>query len=260
VNLYRFVILLGVFTLYIPSTLLYAADPLETETARLLKAGLFQVESTFEYQVSKDGTEFAVPLAFEYGITNNLQILVEPVVFTAIRPKVGPKATGIGDLEVTLFYLFLHEGPVLPALAIAAEVKIPTARNTLIGTGKADYTPFLLISKRFGKFDTHANIGYTIVGEPSGVELKNIFSFALAVEYNLNEKFDIVGEILGNTSSSAVGAENPVAPEATGGTVSGLLGSRYYVRPNFFLSLGVGYDNNNAVLIRPGLTFQFSVR
>ena len=223
----------------------------------MLKAGSFKVENTFEYQTSSEGTEIAVPIALEYGITDNLELLVEPVLYTAIRPKVGRRATGLGDLEMTLSYLFLHESPTLPALAIAVEVKIPTADDILIGTGKTDYTGYLIASKGFGKFDTHINIGYTIVGQPSGVHLNNIFQFALAEEYHLNEKFNIVGEMLSNTSSSPSGNENTVVPEAGGGELVGMLGARYYARPDLFLALGVIYDNNGAVSIRSGLTYRF---
>ncbi len=254
---YRFLTLLGVFTLCAPSTFLYAGQPLETETSRLLKAGSFKVENVFEYQTSSEGTEMAVPIASEYGITDNLELLVEPVLYTAIRPKVGRQASGLGDLEVTLSYLFMHESPTLPALAIAAEVKIPTANDILIGTGKTDYAGYLIASKRFGKFDTHANIGYTIIGQPSGVQLNNIFNFALAEEFHLNEGFDIVGEILGNTSSSPIGNENAVAPEAGGGEWVGMLGARYYAKPGLFLAMGVTGDNNGAVSIRSGLTYRF---
>lgn len=264
INFYRFLIGLGLGMWWVLSTLLYAGQPLETETARPLKAGWFKVENTFEYQTSSEGTEMAVPLAVEYGITDNLEILVEPVFYTAIHPKQGRQATGLGDLEVTLSYLFWHESLKFPALATAVEVKLPTANDILIGTGKTDCTGYLIASKRFGKFDTHANISYTIVGEPSGVQLNNIFGFALAEEYHLNKKFDIVGEVFGNTSSSpdtregsSSGNENVVVPEAAGGEVVGTLGTRYYLYPNLFLSLGISYDNNRAVLIRPGLTFWF---
>ncbi len=65
------------------------------------------------------------------------------------------------DLFITLSYLFAPEKGRRPALATVGEVKVPTARNILIGTGQADFTTHLIDSKRFGRFDTHANVGYT---------------------------------------------------------------------------------------------------
>ena len=138
---------------------IYAQQPLETETARLPKKGSVEIQTAFEYQTSKEGTERALPFAFEYGITDKFSVLVEPVFYTAIRPKTGTQATGIGDLEVTLEYRFAREKGRRPALAFAGEVKAPTARNILIGSGQTDFTGYMIASKRLGKFDTHANLG-----------------------------------------------------------------------------------------------------
>ncbi len=85
------------------------AQILETETARPLGRGGLEVGSNFEYQTSSEGHEIALPFAVEYGFTDRLEMLVEPVAYTAIRPKVGTRATGVGDVEVTLTYLARRE-------------------------------------------------------------------------------------------------------------------------------------------------------
>lgn len=246
----------------------HAGQPLETETARLLPAGWLKVESTFEFQTSPDGKEYDLPFALEYGIADRLEVLIEPVFFTAIRPSSGKGATGLGDLEITLSYLLLAERDILPALAPAFEVKVPTATERLIGTKQTDYRFLLIASKRFGALDAHVNVGYTLVGSPEGTQLDDVFDYALAAEYALSPRVEVVAEVLGNTaaapeSSSGEGAgpasQNAVVPEAPGTEVTGLVGARYYLEPNFFLSLGVSYDNNNAFLVRPGVTFEFDL-
>jgi hypothetical protein len=260
----RFLLLCGLLGLTAPSMMLRAQQPLETETARPPQKGAFEVQTAFEYQTSKEGTERALPFAFEYGITDRFSIMFEPVFYTAIRPKVGTRATGIGDLEVTLSYLFAREKGSRPALAIAGEVKVPTARNILIGSRKADFTTYLIASKRFGKFDGHANVGYTFVGKPAGANLKNFFNFALAGEYFVRPKFTLVGEVLANTGSSPEAGTvttitTPiVTPEVSAGELVGMLGFRYRLRERIFFTFGVSYDNNHAVLLRPGLTFYFN--
>src|SRR6202158_3971056 len=88
---------------FLPVTV--SAQILETETARPLRAGQLEVGAGYEFQHSREGNETAIPLAFELGITNRLGLLVEPVAYTAIRPKVGTSATGFGDLEITANYL-----------------------------------------------------------------------------------------------------------------------------------------------------------
>src|SRR5258705_12915629 len=113
-----------------------AAQMLETETARLLPARWWKVGNAFEFQSSSEGTEAAIPFAFEYGLSDRLELLVEPVPYTAIRPNAGRHATGAGDVEATVTGLLRHESHSVPAFALAAEVKFATARDSLIGSGE----------------------------------------------------------------------------------------------------------------------------
>lgn len=254
--------LLAGVLLYCGAATVCHAQALETETARTLIPGSLETNTSFELQTSSEGTERAVPFAFEYGVTDRMSVLVEPVFGTAIRPKTGTRASGIGDVEVTATYLVRQENGGIPALAFAAEVKIPTAKNKLIGTGKTDFAGYLIASKRFGRLDTHANLGYTIVGQPAGVSLDNIFNFALAGQYRVTDRYEVFGEILGNTISTpgaggGYSGENTVTPEASGGELVGTLGVGMFIKSTLFLFFGVSYDNNNAVLFHPGLTMRF---
>ena len=239
------------------------AQTLETETARLLRAGMGEIRNAYEFQFSSEGTEAALPLAVEYGVTSNLELLLEPVAYTAIRPKVGRRATGLGDLEATLTYRFRQESGRSPALAAAAEVKLPTAKDNLIGTLEPDYTAYLIASKRFGSFDTHANIGYTLLGRPDRANIHNIVDFALAAVYRPEGRLVLFGEVLGNTSSGPEGesassnAGNAVIPEAAGGELVGTVGAGTHLTPSLWLDLGVSYDNNAAVQLRPGFSYRF---
>jgi hypothetical protein len=240
-----------------------SAQILETETARPLGHGVVEASGNFEYQTSSEGHESAIPLALEYGVTDRLEVLVEPVAYTAIRPRTGTRATGVGDVEVTLTWLALAESPRAPALALAGEVKVPSARDSLIGTGKTDVAGYLIASRRWGSLDSHANVSYTIVGRPRRADLKNIFGFALGAEWALGGRNELFGEVLGNTAAAAsaepgtaTGGE-AATPEAPSGEVSLSLGIARYVVPGFRAAFGVSVDNNGAVLFRPGLTMRF---
>jgi hypothetical protein len=141
-----------------------ASQILETETARSIGSGGFELGSNFEYQVSSEGYEIALPFAFEYGLSDRLELLVEPVAYNAIRPKVGPRATGRGDLETTVTYLTRQETVGTPAIALAGEVKFPTTHNTLIGTGRPTSPPTSPAASASAVSTPHADVGYTIVG------------------------------------------------------------------------------------------------
>ena len=240
-----------------------AAQVLETETARPLKAGTVTLGSAFEFQTSSDGIESALPAALEVGLTDRLGVLVEPVGMTSIRPKLGPHAHGVGDMEVTASYLVRSETRGFPALALAAEAKIPTAKNTLIGTGRTDFAGYLILSRRMGRFDTHANLAYTVIGRPSGTALKNIVSGSLAGELQMVHGWELFGEILANSSSTPSGQGEPpagqgaVVPEASAGELSGTLGAGLHPASNVLLSLSFSVDTNQALLVRPGLTWTF---
>lgn len=233
-----------------------AAQTLETETARLLSRKAVKFGANFEYQTSSDGRERALPMFFEYGLSSTTELVVEPVVYTAIRPKAGPRATGAGDLEITLVQRILAETSSRPAFALAGEVKVPTARNALIGTRKTDFAAYLIASRRFGWLDTHANVGYTVVGKPAGSMLKNIANFAIAGMLDLGLKNRLFVEVLGNTAATA-GAESSATPEAAGGEVVGTLGAGRYLGRQTLVTFGLSYDSNGALLFRPGITFRF---
>ncbi len=244
-----------------------SAQTLETETARPLPKGTWEVASAYEYQYSSEGSEVGVPFGIEYGATRAIDILVEPVFYTAIDPVdsgPGPHATGIGDLELTVSGLIRGERTSAPAIALAGEVKLPTAQNTLIGTGRTDVAGYVILSKRFGSLDTHANLSYTVIGQPAGVQLNNTYGFAVAGMYRSSGPLTVFGEVLGSSAASPESdapngsiPSNAVAIEAPGAELVGTLGVGTNVRPDLFASLSVSYDNNNAVLFRPGLVFTF---
>ncbi len=248
-------------TLWCGCVLAAASVPMETETARTITRNGFEANASVEYQASSEGAEWAVPFAFEYGILANLELLVEPVLFTAIRPDSGRKASGLGDLEVTLNYRFLEERGAMPALGLAGEAKIATSNDRLIGTGKSDYAGYFIASKNLGWCDVHGNLGYTWVGQPSGARLNDLMSFSLGMEQAGMGKFQLLAEVSGNMPSFFGKAgntpENPITPEASGGELVGTVGARYFCARKMALAIGLSYDNSNAFLLSPGLILGF---
>lgn len=237
------------------------AQVLETEDSRSLNPGQVELGAGLEYQTSKEGYEVALPLSFEYGISKRFTFLFEPVPFTTIHPKTGRHATGLGDLEMTLFYQLIKETKSFPSISLSAEVKLPTAKDSLIGTGKTDFTPFLIASKTTGKFFTSLNLSYTLLGKPKGVVANNLFNYAAGTVFELSPKSLLFGEIYGNTSAIG-GADVPEIPgnpqkttEISGGETVASAGYGYYVNRNLLLSFGVSYDNNHALLFRPGIVW-----
>ena len=236
-----------------------SAQALETETARVLPSGMLEAGAGIEVQGSSEGTETAAPLFVEIGIGGRFELVVEQVAFTRIKQTgemsaTEMRATGVGDLELTALGLVVRENGPWPAFALAAEVKVPTARNALIGTGELDYTGYLILSKRLGKADLHANFGYAILGAPAGTKVNNVFNYAVATTVKMNHRLDVFGEVYGNTTSSATSTMGTVNPEFAGGELVAVAGASYWPARWLKLSLGISVDNNAAVLVHPGVT------
>jgi hypothetical protein len=257
-------LLVGALIIWIVPGML-TAQVLETEESKPLLPRQFAIGTGLEFQTSKEGYETALPLAIEYGISHKFTLLVEPVGFTSIRPATGSSAKGIGDLEITLFYQIVSEKKYLPSISISGEIKIPTAQNSMIGTGEIDYTPFLILSKATGKFFTSVNLSYTFLGKPEGVVANNLFNYAIGTIYKISPRSILFAEFYGNTS--AFGSEAPEGAistdpnlnttELSGGENVGSIGYGYYLKKELLLSFGVSYDNNNAFLFRPGIEWKF---
>ena len=231
---------------------------LETETARLLAPKHFEVSMAYEYQFAHAGQESALPFAVEVGLLPCLELLIEPTPYVGIFPHGGKSAQGMGDVEVTLTFLAFQEQTILPAIALAGEVKFPTASNPQIGTGAYDYTPYFIMSKRFGDLDVHANVSYTFLGEPSGASVKNTWGLALAGEYTLHRKWDVFAEIMYTTSGQGSASEGSGASvEIAGAELIGTAGVRHHLTEHLDIFGSVSFDNAHATLIRTGLTWKF---
>lgn len=265
VNRYGAKLLFGL-VIYCAWVIPCAAQMLETETARLLQRGAGKAGGAFEVQTASEGREGALPLLFEYGLTDALELTVEPVPYATIRPAESSGATGPGDAEITLTYGFLPEQGHRPAMAFAAEFKVPTAHDDLIGTGQADYTAYYIVSKKFGqRTDMHFNAAYAFLGSPPGVSLNNVFSGAVAAVYHFGDRTQLFGEVLGSTAASSEGEGGDtvpggittIVPEAAGSELVGTAGLGWNVSPRTLIYSGLSYDNTSAVQLRAGFTVRW---
>jgi hypothetical protein len=236
-----------------------AKQPIETETARLPKKGHGNVQLEFEYGTSDEGRDIAMPLVLEYGITDRLKFVVEPDLYASAKPKGGKASSGFGDTEAKLVYLVSEETDSTPAFALAAEIKIPTGKRPDLSTGKPDYRVVAIGSKRAGRFDLHANLGYTIVKSPAGESLPNLLDYGFAAEYEVSKTFSLVGEVLG---TSPLGGKRSILPVAAGAetegtTITGMVGGIVRVSSKMDFALATTYDSGGMLLFRTALTFKF---
>ena len=153
------------------------------------------VGSGLEYETDGEETQYGFPFLVEYGFTRMLKLSAEPS-YVLIHKKGGGSITGLGDLETTVTCEFPTERRYRPGLALEGVIKWPIARRGDLGTGEADYSLGLIVSKELVPVDLDLNAVYTFVGDPPGVQLRDTFEASLAAEWHLSTMLDIEAEVV----------------------------------------------------------------
>ncbi len=93
--------------------------------------------------------------------------------------------TGIGDTLLQGRYYVLDERGLLPTVALTARVKFPTADASRgLGTGEFDEKFGVQLSKNLSsQWVGFADVGYTFVGSPPGVALRNQWNYDIGLGY-----------------------------------------------------------------------------
>jgi hypothetical protein len=96
---------------------------------------------------------------------------------------------GIGDLIFRGRYYLVDEREWVPTIAVTGRVKIPTADSSRgLGTGEFDEGAGVEASKKLiGQWRGFADFGYTLIGDPSNLNLRNQWYYDLGVGYDLTK-------------------------------------------------------------------------
>ena len=96
-------------------------------------------------------------------------------------------ACGMGDIVVRGRYYLVDEHAWAPTVALRAHLKAPTAdAERGLGTGRPDEGVGLEISRTFGRgFMAMVDGGYTVIGQPTGVEYNDNWWYDVGVAQNL---------------------------------------------------------------------------
>ena len=230
---------------------LHADTVLETETAELGKKGEITISNSVQFEKARDGTRTAFTLTqFEYGVTDRAEILIEPFFQEWSKAKGGPTVHGMGDLEITPSYMIVldDEKGWRPAIVLAFKVKVPTARNRDIGTGRVDYYPYVIVGKKIGHWLLNANLGVNFIGRPKDDNAtRNQLIYDFSVEREISDRWSVFAEVFGNS--------RPAVDEVS--TFAGALATEYKFTEHFNMFVSVGYDTDHLFNVRPGFNFVF---
>jgi hypothetical protein len=174
---------------------------LETETAQLGKQGEGLFSAATQFERDKDGGTAVFTLnQFEYAITDRSEILIEPFFYEWDNPTDGSKFGGVGDLEITPSYMVVQEQGFIPAIVLAFKLKVPTATNRDIGTGRFDYQPFVIVGETYGPWIFNENFGIDFVTSPPDEPLRNQLICDFSVERKITDNWSVFAEVFANTS------------------------------------------------------------
>jgi len=168
------------------------------------------------------------------GALNNTQLELSSDVSTDPRSVVGDDKSG--NLTVGALYNFNTETLNLLAFAARVQLGFPTGVNAK----GVDTAVTGVMTRSFGRWRTHLNVGYTFLGSPQGQERTGTYRVVAAVSYPLGYPTSFRDTIIANVftrQSDLVGQRNP-----TGIGIGLRIGSELFGpadRSVFFSTLGL---------------------
>jgi hypothetical protein len=139
------------------------------ETVYCQKKNEVQLTSKPAYWKKAGLTIASVPLQFEYGITDRLQIEMNfPYYF--IHPKNEKAVKGAGNMEAGFLYNIL-KGNRLFALSLGFEVGLPVSKKEkAIDEAEIEWAPFLIAAWQIGKTQIHASFAAELTNTESALK------------------------------------------------------------------------------------------
>lgn len=226
-----------------------AARPLSSDDAGTVEQGHLEIEAGYEYADDTDD-EYNLGFCLKYGLFSRLDVGVE-VPYHFIDVAEDEDVDGIGDVVLGTKLGILEEKEGFPAFSVSYSLKTESGDEEKgLSSGEIDHSINAILSKELGKAVGHLNLGYTYLGLPDD-ENDDIFTYGLALEFPLNDRFTIVGELTGETNFDDDFDDNPF---------SGLAGFNYALSDIVRVDLGFGWGISEAsadFLVTTGLTLAF---
>jgi hypothetical protein len=125
-----------------------------------------------------------------------MRIRSAETIFTGIdstpiiaAPAVSGQRTthrGVGDMTLGATYT-LPTAPAGIEVELSGRVKLPTAtKSSGLSTRKTDFSGAIQLTKLVGRFAPFASVTYRILGDPTGLDLRNGFAISAGTSYILS--------------------------------------------------------------------------
>ncbi len=205
--------------------------PIGMEDAYAIPKGEIGMEGGVRFNDRREGrTRVTFQPQIIYGAFDNAQIELQGDLMTEPNTLVG--ANKSGDLHVGVLYNFNTETMNIPALAIRAEVDLPTGLNSR----GVDSQLTGIMTRSFERLRVHLNVGYTVLGSPQGQERPGAYRAVAAVSYPLGYPTSFRDTLIANVytrQSDLRGQRNNTGVE---------IGLRHQLTSRIVLDGGIGTE------------------
>ena len=205
--------------------------PIAIEDAYVIPKGEIGLEGGMTFNDRKAGKgRFGFQPQIIYGAFENTQIEIMTGLVTDPSTVVGDDKSG--DLSVATLYNFNAETIKVPAFAARVEVGFPTGvRSRGIDTELTG-----VMTRSFGRWRTHLNVGYTLLGSPQQNERSGTYRIVGAVSYPLGHPMSFTDTIIFNVFTRQSDLTGQTNPTGIG------LGLRHQVSSRVVLDAGIGTE------------------
>ena len=181
--------------------------PIAIEDAYVIPKGEIGLEGGMTFNDRKEGkSQFGFQPQIIYGAFYNTQIEIMSGLLSEPNTVRGDDKSG--DLSIGVLYNFNTETLQVPAFAARVEFGLPTGVNS-----KGIDTELTgVMTRSFGRWRTHVNMGYTFLGSPQENERPGTYRMVAALSYPLGYPMRFRETIIANVftrQSDLKGQRNP---------------------------------------------------
>ena len=143
----------------------------------------------------------------------------------------GPRRTvrGFGDLTLGAAYT-LSGSPDGLEVEVSGRVKLPTASDASLKSGKVDYSAGVQVTKVIGGGAPYASVTYRIFGDPRGLDLKNGFAASAGLSASVGPAVLLGSYHYAHRASSFVGDSHELFGGASIPIASRLRGTAFVTK------------------------------
>lgn len=218
------------------SKFLFAGRPLTTDDAYTVEKGKFELEIGYDIIENDDRTKNQeIGFSLKAGLTSWMDLGIST---SFIYKENDEKLNEWQNMEIGAKFLILKNNEKLPKIAFTIS-GVPNPDE-----GDKRYSINSILSKEFGKTTFHLNLGtYSL---KTSEKNENFLTYCCALEYSLNEKMNLCGEIVGENNE-----ENPLEI---------LLGANFPLNENLTIDFGFSFglnDDSSNWRVTTGLTLNW---